>query len=845
MITVMNASEANTPMIRQYQDIKSRCRDAILFFRLGDFYEMFYDDAKVASKELELTLTGRGEGEKRMPMCGVPYHAADSYIAKLLSKGYKVAICDQVEDPKDAKGIVKREVVKIITPGTVQESRMLDERSSNFLLAISFLKNDAGIAFIDATTGEFKATSISILNGTGDLLEEIKRISPSEILFPDVAPDAAKALAEDLRSAGHSLSEYKDTYDPDIAQKKLKEHFKVASLESFGMSGFKPAMGAAVAIIEYLKNTQKGALDHVNNIRTYSSEDFMYIDSSTRRNLELFSTVRDRSQIGSLVWVLDRASTVMGSRLLKKWISQPLLDPDEINSRLDAVEEMSKDMMLRKEQSKLLAEISDVERLTGKAASQAANARDLVALKNSLTHLPGIKLALNKCMSKKIEKVKNLQEPSEVIDLIDHAIEPDPPHTLTVGGLIKKGFNEELDKLKEMTKGNKDWIAELEIKERQRTGIKSLKVGFTSVFGYYIEISKANLGSVPDDYIRKQTLVNCERFITPSLKEREALILNAEEKMQDMEYEIFIDVRKQISAHVQTLQLISETLAELDVLLSFATVAAERKYARPVIKEKGGIIITKGRHPVVEATLAENMFVPNDTNMDLDDSRFSLITGPNMAGKSTYMRQVAMICLMAQIGSFVPAASASLPLIDRVFTRIGAMDDIFSGQSTFMVEMTETANIINNATSKSLIILDEIGRGTSTFDGMSIAAAVAEYIHKKIKAYTLFATHYHEITQLADKHAGMKNLSTLVRKEGDKVIFFHKIIDGPADQSYGIEVAKLAGLPDEVVSRAKEIYGTLEMVENDIAKSERKNRISAQAKRTKPLRSDQDQINLF
>jgi len=830
----MNASEAITPMVKQYQDIKSQHKDAILFFRLGDFYEMFNEDAKIASKELELTLTGRGEGEKRMPMCGIPYHAADNYISKLLGKGYKVAICDQTEDPKFAKGLVKRDVVKVITPGTVQETRMLDEKASNYLLAVSFLKNEAGLAFIDSSTGEFKMTCFAGDKNIEALIDEINRMAPSEILLPDIIPVGSSKLSEQLRAAGYSITSYKDTYDVDIAQKILKEQFNVTSLDSFGLSNFKPGYGAAVAIIDYLKNTQKGPLAHINKIQPYEIGDYMYIDPSTKRNLELVSTIRDRSTKGSLVWVLDRTSTPMGSRLLKNWLMQPLLDIKEINNRLDAVEELSGDLILRNELSRALGSVHDLERLIGKIASGAANGKDLVALKASLLHLPKIKMLIKKCRSKKINNILELDDQDEVIKLIDKAITEDPPHTLKEGGLIKKGFNEELDKLKNMTQGNKEWISELELKERQRTGIKSLKVGYTSVFGYYIEISKSNINSAPADYIRKQTLVNCERFVTPELKDREALILNAEEKMFAMEHEIFVDVRSRISNHTKDLQLVAQLLAELDVLLSFASVAAERKYSRPILDEKGGIHIKEGRHPVVEATLGENMFVPNNTDMDREKTRFSLITGPNMAGKSTYMRQVSLICLMAQMGSFVPADSAKLPVIDRIFTRIGAMDDIYAGQSTFMVEMTETANIINNATSRSLVILDEIGRGTSTFDGMSIAASVAEFIHVKIKAYALFATHYHEITQLADKHPGMKNLNTLVKKEGDKIIFLHKIVEGKADQSYGIEVAKLAGLPDEVVARAKEIYSTLEMVENNVAKG-----------KLKKERTSKDQMGLF
>lgn len=804
-------------MVKQYQEIKSRHKDAILFFRLGDFYEMFNDDAKTASRELELTLTGRGDGEKRMPMCGIPYHAAENYISKLLGRGYKVAICEQVEDPKLAKGIVKREVIKVITPGTVQEAKMLDEKTSNYLMALSFIKDKTGLAYVDASTGEFKATQIAGPDGVEALIEEINRISPVEILVPDIIPEPFSRLISRLKDHGYSLTNYKDTYNAEISQKRLKEHFNISSLDSFGLSNYIAAHGASLAILDYLKQTQKGGLDHIGKIEPYRTGDFMYLDPSSSRNLELIATARDKMVKGSLIWVLDKTATPMGGRLIKKWILQPQMDIAEINRRLDAVEELSKRMIEREDLSKALKSIFDIERLVGRIASGSANAKDLVSLKQSLQNIPKIKLILKDFRSAKIDQAKNLDEKPEVVNLIEKAIVPDPPHTLKEGNLIKKGFNEELDKLKGLTQGNKEWISQLELNERARTGIKSLKVGYTSVFGYYIEVSKANLALVPPDYIRKQTLVNCERFVTPELKDREAMILNAEEKMFSIEYEIFCEVRSRVASHTKELQLIAQILAELDVLHSFAAAAAENKYSRPSMTTKKEIIIKEGRHPVVERTLEANMFVPNDTNMNFEESRFLLITGPNMAGKSTYMRQVALICLMAQIGSFVPASSATLPIIDRIFTRIGAMDDIYAGQSTFMVEMTETANIINNATSKSLIILDEIGRGTSTFDGMSIAASVAEFIHAKISAYALFATHYHEITQLADKHKGMKNFNTLVKKEGDKVVFLHKIVEGPADQSYGIEVAKLAGLPDEVISRAKEIYNTLEMVEHDIA----------------------------
>jgi len=814
-------AESLSPMVKQYQEIKSKHQDAILFFRLGDFYEMFNDDAKLASKELELTLTGRGEGDNRMPMCGIPYHASLNYISKLLNKGYKVAICEQVEDPKTAKSVVKREVIKVITPGTVLEEKMLNERSGNYLLAISFLKDHIGLAYIDATTGEFKATRIKGISSLEALIDEIKRIDPAEILVPDIVPTNANDLISTLSSLGYSFTSYKDVYDLDIAQKALKEHFKISSIESFGLRGFEPAFGATVAILDYLKNTQKGTLDHINKLQPYETGKFVYIDSATRRNLELINTVREKSLKGSLLWVIDRTATPMGSRLLKRWILQPLTDIEEINKRLDAVEELHKDQILREELSKLLSYVFDIERITGRIASGVCNARDLIALKESLSYLPQIKHALKASKAAKLKEIKELNEMNELRDFIGKAIIDEPPLALKEGGLIKMGFDHDLDNIKDISRGGKEWISQLEIKERQRTGIKSLKVGYTSVFGYYIEVSKSNAGLVPADYIRKQTLVNCERYVTPELKEKETAILNAEDKLFKMEYEVFTSVRKNVATFTVRLQYIAQLLAELDVLISFAKIAAEYNYCRPVIEDSNEILIKAGRHPVVERTIGENLFTSNDTKMDMNEARFILITGPNMAGKSTYMRQIALILIMAHVGSFVPASSADLPLIDRIFTRIGAMDDIYAGQSTFMVEMTETANIINNATSKSLIILDEIGRGTSTFDGMSIAAAVSEYIHEKINAYTLFATHYHEITQLADKHKGMLNFNTLVKKEGDKVIFLHKIVPGPADQSYGIEVARLAGLPGEITDRAKEIYNTLQMVEANVAKEKK------------------------
>jgi len=828
-----------TPMVKQYQEIKSSHKDAILFFRLGDFYEMFNEDAELASRELDLTLTGRGKEENRMPMCGIPYHAAESYIAKLIEKGYKVAICEQVEDPKLAKGLVKRDIIRIITPGTVIESSMLSEKTNNYLMAINYEKGKYGLAFVDATTGEFKLTDFDSID---KLLDEIKRINPSEIIISDIFPEEPRRLV-----AGSS---FKDTYDQETAVEKLKEHFKVNSLEAYGLEGNETALGSAAAIINYLKETQKTSLDHINSIKLYHTDDFMFIDAATRRNLELTQTIRDKSFKGTLLWVLDRTKTSMGSRRLRQWVLQPLLNISAIDQRLAAVEELIGNSILRAEMGKALEKVFDIERLTGKVATQSANARDLVALKESLRQLPGIRIIMKNCKADLLKKIlsdsphlsvgnnNRYDWEKEITELISKAVVDDPSFVLKEGGLIRSGYNAELDELKKATSGGKQWIAELEAQERKRTGIKSLKVGFTKVFGYYIEVTNSNLDQIPPDYIRKQTLVNAERFITPELKEKESLILNADERMKELEYQIFCDVRSKVAEYTKPLQAVASTIAQTDVLLSLAEVAVENRYCRPKLRETGsGIRVMGGRHPVVEKTLGEFKFVPNDVELD-DDNSFLLITGPNMGGKSTYMRQTALICLMAQIGSFVPAKEAKLCLIDRIFTRIGAMDDIYAGQSTFMVEMTETSNILNNATENSLIILDEIGRGTATFDGMSIAAAVAEFIHNKIKAKTMFATHYHEITQLADKHPGMKNLNVSVREEGDRITFLHKVVEGPADRSYGIQVAKLAGLPIEVVKRAKEVYNTLEMVENDL--SERK------TKKSKKLKMEsQDQASLF
>lgn len=816
-----------TPMLKQYLSIKEKHQDAILFFRLGDFYEMFFKDAEVASKELDLVLTGRGKDEKRMPMCGIPFHAAENYIAKLIDRGYKVAICEQVEDPKDAKGIVKREVIRIVTPGTVIEANLLTEKANNYLAAITKEKNKYGLAYIDASTGEFRITE---LESKEKVLDEINRIGPAEILTSDL-------IDIDLRSQLPKTT-FKDIYDQETAEERLKEFFKISSLDSFGLDSVRSAWGAAVAILDYLKETQKTSLNHINSIKPYHPSQFMFIDAATRRNLELVKTIRDKSYKGSLLWVLDKTKTSMGGRKLRQWILQPLLEAEKINKRLEAVSELFESAEMRAELAQEIGNISDIERVVGRIASAKANARDLIALKESLQRLPEIRNILGGCKSPHLNV--GYEGEKEVIELISNAIIDEPPLTIKEGGLIKSGYDPEINKVKQAAKEGKDWIAQLENEERKRSGIKSLRVGYTRVFGYYIEITKSNLSQVPENYIRKQTLVNAERFITPELKDKESLILNADERMKEMEYKVFCEVRSKVAEKTVQLQKLANSLAQIDVLLSLAEVAIENHYCKPGIRDLGlGIGVKESRHPVVEKTLGLHQFVPNDIEMDDKRSRFLLITGPNMAGKSTYMRQVALISLMAQIGSFVPAKEAQLCLVDRIFTRIGAMDDIFSGQSTFMMEMTETANILNNATDRSLIILDEIGRGTATFDGMSIAAAVAEYIHAKIKAKTLFATHYHEITQLADKHAGMKNLNVLIKEEGDHITFLHKIVEGPADRSYGIQVAKLAGLPKEVVKRAKEVYEKLEMVENDLGNVPK--RVSHSPKK----KTDKKQTTLF
>ncbi len=804
-------------MMKQYADIKAQVPGAILMFRLGDFYEMFEADALLASKELQITLTGRGQGETRSPMCGVPFHSVEPYISKLVSRGYKVAICEQTEDPALAKGIVKREVVRIITPGTVTETGMLSERSNNYLMAVSFAGESIGISFADVSTGEFKSLDLSGKNAVKELFDEIERISPAEVLLQKDVFEKEKELLSLLEMRNILATPYslKDIYETSLAKEKLERHFHLGSLEGFGYSGLEQSLCAASAIIDYLTETQKTTLSHINTLKSYRIDSFMYLDTATRRNLELIQTIRDRSYTGSLLSILDKTRTPMGARLLKSWLLSPLSDEKTINLRLDAVSEMTTSNILRRDIESCLDDVRDIERLAGRTASASANPRDIIALKDSLLKMPKLRGVLGSCKAALIKSLADFSELTEVSAMIEQSIVDEPPLAMKEGGIIKPGYNAELDEIKMSSQGARQWISDLESKERQRTGIKGLKIGYTKVFGYYIEVSGSNLKYVPMDYIRKQTLVNCERFITPELKEKESLVLNAQERIVELEYTLFCELREKIAAYTKELQHMSQCVAQTDALISLAAVAISENYVKPEVTSSGDLIISDGRHPVAEKALGPYRFVPNDTNMG-DSELFALITGPNMAGKSTYMRQVALIVLLAQMGSFVPAKTAKIPIVDRIFTRVGSFDDLYAGQSTFMVEMIETANILNNATRNSLIILDEIGRGTATFDGMSIARAVAEFIHTKIHAKTLFATHYHELTVIAETFKGIFNLNVAVKEEGDHITFMHKIVPGTADKSYGIHVGKLAGLPAEVIERAKEVYNSLEMVENQL-----------------------------
>ena len=806
------AKEQLTPMMVQYLNTKDEYPDCILFYRLGDFYEMFFDDAIKASKALEITLTGKDCGMKeRAPMCGVPFHSASVYIAKLIDKGYKVAICEQVEDPKTAKGIVKREVIRVVTPGTIIDEALLDEKNNNYLAVICSSAGKFGIAVSDISTGEIYTTEVE----TNDMvMNEIARYEPREILLDSVT---AKETANDIELRFRVIPDERDDefFSDENGESIILKQFGKQNLSELNISGRYASIKAISAMLRYLEHTQKSGLSYINTLTSYEVNMYMDIDMSTRRNLEITETMRDKAKKGSLLWVLDKTKTSMGARMLKQWVEKPLINPIEINKRLYSVKELADNMMLRDDLGAILAETYDISRIISRLSLATATPRDLVSLKLTLTKLPELEMALSATKSPILSGIsKNFDILADVRNLLDTAISDEPPVNIKDGGVIKAGFNEEIDNLRLAMTDGKKWLASLEAEERQATGIAKLKIGYNKVFGYYIEVTKSNIKDVPDTYIRKQTLANCERYITPKLKEVENTILGASEKVISLEGYIFEQVRQGVVLEIERLKRAANIIAVTDTLCSLAEVACRNNYTMPKIEEPGILEITEGRHPVVEKMSADTMFVPNDTKLNTDDDRMIIITGPNMAGKSTYMRQTALITLMAQIGSFVPAKSARIGVVDRIFTRVGASDDISSGQSTFMLEMTEVSNILKNATKNSLIILDEIGRGTSTFDGLSIAWAVVEYIQnkKKIGAKTLFATHYHELTELEERLEGVKNYRIAVKKRGDDITFLRKIVRGGADDSYGIEVAALAGVPHEVITGAKKI---LKNIEND------------------------------
>ncbi|KJF28849.1 DNA mismatch repair protein MutS [Clostridium aceticum] len=800
-------------MMQQYTDIKNLYKDTLLLFRLGDFYELFFDDAITASRELEIALTGRDCGlDERAPMCGVPHHSVNNYINRLITKGYKVAICDQVEDPSEAKGIVKRDVVRVITPGTVIDTDLLEEKKNNYLMCIYGENAGIGISYVDISTGELFSTEITQGNLSQHLQDEVSKVQPKEILYYAKDKNTYEVLCEYQKKLDFYMNEYDDwRFEGEYARNQLQKHFQVIALDGLGFSNNHLGIRATGALIDYLKNTQKRTLNHLSKIQIYTLNTTMILDFTTRRNLELVETIRDKKKKGSLLWVLDKTMTSMGGRMLRKWLEEPLLEVKKIHDRLDAVEVLKEDLLLRKELKESLKNIYDLERLSGKISYGSANARDLIALKNSLTNIPKLKEVLFNQKSFLLQNLASqIDEHKEITSLIETAILEEPSAGIKEGNIIKNGYNADVDELRRASKEGKLWISNLEAKERDKTGIKSLKIGYNKVFGYFIEVTKSNLHIVPQEYIRKQTLANCERYITPQLKEIELKVLGAEEKVISLEYQLFLQLREVIEKEVPQIQTTAHAIAQLDTLYSLAEVAAENGYTKPAINDGNAIDILEGRHPVVEKMLDHNMFISNDTHLDQSQNEIAIITGPNMAGKSTYMRQVALIVLMAQIGSFIPAKGATIGIVDRIFTRVGASDDLGQGQSTFMVEMSEMANILNNATSKSLLILDEIGRGTSTFDGLSIAWSVVEYISGFLKCKTLFSTHYHELTEIEGKMKTVKNYRISVKEEGDDVIFLRRVVEGSADKSYGIQVARLAGLPKNVIQRAQEILLGLE-----------------------------------
>ncbi len=836
-----------TPMMQHYLKTHEEYKDCILFYRLGDFYEMFFDDAKVVSKELELTLTGKSCGaEERAPMCGIPYHAAETYLTRLVKKGYKVAICEQVEDPKLAKGMVKREVTRVVTPGTTLNAQALDETKNNYIMCIAYIGDHYGISSADITTGDYYVTEV---DSERKLLDEVNKYQPTEIICNEAFYISGIDIDDMKNRMGiviYSLDAW--YFSDETAQMTLKDHFKVRDLEGLGLADYDSGVVAAGALLKYLYETQKTTLSNLVAIHPYTTGKFMIIDSSTRRNLELVETLREKQKRGSLLWVLDKTRTAMGARTLRSFVEQPLIERTEIEERYDAIDEFNTNAITREEIREYLNPVYDLERLITRVTYQTANPRDLIAFRNSIHMLPPIKTLMSDFQSPLLKRLyEQLDTLDELYELIERSITEEPPLTLHDGGILKEGYNEEVDRLRKAKTDGKSWLADLEAKEREKTGIKNLKIKYNKVFGYYLEVTNSFKDMVPDYFTRKQTLANAERFITPELKELEDVILGAEDKLIVLEYELFREVRQKVADEVVRIQKTAKAVAQIDVFASLATVAEQNNYCRPKLNEKGLIDIKDGRHPVVERMIQNEMFVANDTYLDNGSNRVSIITGPNMAGKSTYMRQSALIVLMAQIGSFVPAKSAKIGIVDRIFTRVGASDDLASGQSTFMVEMSEVANILRNATSNSLLILDEIGRGTSTFDGLSIAWAVVEHISnpRLLGAKTLFATHYHELTELEGKLNSVNNYCIAVKEKDDDIVFLRKIVKGGADKSYGIQVAKLAGVPDNVIERAKEIVE--ELSNNDITEIVQNISAEGSSKRSKPKLDEVDleQISLL
>ena len=835
-------SDTLSPMMVHYCQTKCAYKDSILFYRLGDFYEMFFEDAKTVSRELELTLTGKDCGlSERAPMCGIPYHAAETYINRLIDKGYKVAICEQVEDPKTAKGIVKREVTRVVTPGTNLNMQELDEGKNNYLMAIVCVGDHFGVSTADITTGDCYVTEI---DEERKLWDEINKFLPAEIICND-AFLVSGVDVDDLKNRLHiSVFALESWYfGDDLCKQTLLEHFKISSLEGLGLADYDSGVIAAGSLFRYLLDTQKNTMEHMNKIIPYTTDRYMVIDSSSRRNLELVETLREKQKRGSLLWVLDKTKTAMGARMLRSFVEQPLIDADAINERLDAVTELNMQAMLREEIREYLNPVYDLERLVSRISYRSANPRDLLAFKMSLEMIPHIKNLLANFTSPLLVRINEQMDGLEdLYTLLEASITEDPPLAVKEGGIIREGYNEQVDTYRNSKTQGKSWLAQLEAEEKEKTGIRNLKIKYNKVFGYYLEVTNSFKDLVPEYYTRKQTLTNAERYITPKLKELEDMILGAEDKLFALEYDLFCQVREELAAQIPRIQETAKAIAQLDVYASLSVVAQRNNYVRPTVNTKGVIDIKNGRHPVVEKMINNDMFIANDTYLDNGSKRVSVITGPNMAGKSTYMRQTALIVLMAQIGSFVPAEKAKIGVVDRIFTRVGASDDLASGQSTFMVEMTEVANILRNATAKSLLILDEIGRGTSTFDGLSIAWAVIEHISntKLLGAKTLFATHYHELTELEGKIPGVNNYCIAVKERGDDIVFLRKIVKGGADKSYGIQVAKLAGVPDSVLDRAKELVD--ELVHTDITSTFKD--LAENSRKTKPKAVHYDEVDL-